>query len=75
MSLPTTVVITGIDSLPILDQAFEAVRTFEPLDKAALTALLEKTRVAATKGEFELYKTTPHFDGTARNPKWLGYTA
>ena len=73
MSLPTSVVITGIDTLPILDQAIEAVRTFKPMDGSAMAALLSKTRVAAAKGEFELYKTTPHFDGTARNPSWLGY--
>jgi len=28
MNLPTSTVITGIDSMPILEQAFEAVRTF-----------------------------------------------
>ncbi len=32
MNLPTSVVITGIDSMRILDQAFEAVRTFQPMN-------------------------------------------
>ncbi len=32
MNLPTSAVITGIDSMEILDQAFEAVRTFEPMN-------------------------------------------
>ena len=73
MSLPVATVITGVDSLPILDQALEAVRTYQPLDAAAVAALLAPSRVAASRGEFELYKTTNHFDGTAQNPQWLGY--
>src|SRR5262249_49110273 len=39
LNLPTSVVITGIDSLEILDQAFEAVRTFKPMTDAQLDAL------------------------------------
>src|SRR5579871_1697083 len=31
LNLPASVVITGIDSMEILDQAFEAVRTFRPM--------------------------------------------
>jgi len=34
MNLPTSTVITGIDSMEILDQAFEAVRTFKPMSQA-----------------------------------------
>ena len=65
-------VITGIDSLQILDQAFEAARTFRPLSAAEVERILSKTRHAASKGEFELFKTTSVYDGTAANPKWLG---
>ncbi|MEH1910699.1 aldo/keto reductase [Nostoc sp.] len=72
MNLPTSVVITGIDSMRILDQAFEAVRTFEPMDQARVTALLARTREAAAKGEYERYKTTTQNDSTAMNPAWLG---
>ncbi|HZC35070.1 MAG TPA: aldo/keto reductase [Chthoniobacterales bacterium] len=72
MSLPTSVVITGIDKPEILDQALEAVRTFKRLDQSQLAAMLARTKIAATKGEFELYKTSTHFDGTIRNPQWLG---
>ena len=42
-SLPTSVVITGIDSLKILDQAFEAVKTFQPLKQEQIAELLKKT--------------------------------
>jgi len=72
MSLPTSVVITGIDKPEILDQALEAVRTYKKLDESQMTAMLDRTQTAATKGAFELYKTSTHFDGTIRNPVWLG---
>jgi aryl-alcohol dehydrogenase-like predicted oxidoreductase len=72
MSLPTSVVITGIEKPEILDQALEAVRTYKRLDQSQLAAILDRTKIAATKGAFELYKTSTHFDGTIRNPQWLG---
>jgi aryl-alcohol dehydrogenase-like predicted oxidoreductase len=72
MNLPTSVVITGCDSLPILQQALQAVRSFQPLDSSQVGALLAKTAKAAEAGQFELYKTTHRFDGTYANPQWLG---
>jgi predicted aldo/keto reductase-like oxidoreductase len=72
MTLPTSVVITGIDSMQILDQAFEAVRTFQPLTLEQLGSLAERTKNAADSGKFELFKTTSHFDSTAQHPQWLG---
>jgi aryl-alcohol dehydrogenase-like predicted oxidoreductase len=72
MTLPTSVVITGIDKLEVLDQAIEAARTFKPMTKEEIAALLGRTREAAVNGRFELYKISQHFDGTAQNPQWLG---
>jgi len=72
LNLPTSVVITGIDSMQILDQAFEAVRTFQPMTSGEVESLLKKTAAAASNGEFEPFKTTSIFDGTAENPEWLG---
>ncbi len=72
LTLPVSVVITGIDNTQVLDQAFEAARTFQPLDQAKMNSLLARTATAASDGKFELFKTTSHFDGTAQNPKWLG---
>ena len=72
LSLPTSVVITGVDSMEILDQACEVARTFQPLSDAELTTLLSKTAKAAAHGEFEPFKTSSIFDGTAQNPAWLG---
>ena len=72
MNLPTSVVITGCDSLPILQQALDAARSFHPMSKAQVSELLAKTAKAAQSGEYELYKTSHHFDGTYQNPQWLG---
>ena len=72
LTQPVSVVITGIDSTQVLDQAFEAARTFKPLDQTQISSLLARTATAASEGKFELFKTTSHFDGTAQNPKWLG---
>ena len=72
LSQPTSVVITGCDSTQILDQAFEAARTLKPMTQKELSALLAKTREAALSGKYELFKTSVRFDGTARNPQWMG---
>jgi aryl-alcohol dehydrogenase-like predicted oxidoreductase len=72
LNLDTSVVITGIDSMRILEQAFEAARNFQPLSANEVERILSKTRHAASRGEFELFKTTSVYDGTAANPKWLG---
>jgi len=72
MNLPTSVVITGCDSLPVLEQALRAARSFRPLSEAAVAGLLARTAQAAREGKYELYKTTHHFDGTYQNPQWLG---
>src|SRR5438477_4018589 len=72
LNLPTSVVITGCDTMEILDQALDAVRAFRPLSAANRRALLAKTKTAAADGEFELFKTSSIFDSTASNPAWLG---
>jgi predicted aldo/keto reductase-like oxidoreductase len=73
LSLPTSVVITGIDSMPILEQAFEAAKTYSTLSKADISGMLAKTSEVAMTGKFEPFKTTPRFDSTAMHPEWLGY--
>lgn len=72
MNLPTSVVITGVDGMDILDQAFEAARTFRPFTDEQLNSLLAKTKQAASRGEFEPFKISSIFDSTAENPSWLG---
>src|SRR5580698_7227402 len=72
LTQPVSVVITGIDSPAILEQALTAASTFKPLSDNQMATLLSRTQQAASEGKFELFKTTNHFDGTAQNPKWLG---
>lgn len=72
MNLPASVVITGIDSMDVLDQDLDAARTFKRLTEEQLANLLAKTRAVARNGQFEKYKTTHVFDGTHHNPEWLG---
>jgi aryl-alcohol dehydrogenase-like predicted oxidoreductase len=72
LNLPVSVVIAGMENMEILDQAFEAVRTFKPLSAEELAALLDKTRHAAARGEFEPFKTSSIYDATALTPSFLG---
>ncbi len=71
MNLPISVQVTGIDSMEILQQALDAVRTFKPLTPAEREALLARTASHAADGKTERYKTSTHFDGTVQNPQWL----
>jgi aryl-alcohol dehydrogenase-like predicted oxidoreductase len=70
LSLPTSVVITGCESVEILDQALDVARTFVPLSDEERARLLAKT-AGADHARFERFKTTGEFDGTAQNPHWL----
>lgn len=72
MNLPTCVVITGCESMEDLEQALTAARTFKPLTDDEVRSLLSKTAEAASRGEYELFKTTSIYDGTALHPEWLG---
>ena len=72
LNLPTSVVITGCDRMEILEQALEAARTFRPMTEAEIRALRTRTADAASRGEFELFKTTSIFDSTTYHPEWLG---
>jgi hypothetical protein len=66
------VVITGFDSRAVLDQAFEAAKSFSGVTNDELAAILEKSKPAASEGMFEPFKTSPIFDSTAAHPEWLG---
>jgi predicted aldo/keto reductase-like oxidoreductase len=72
MSLPVSVTITGIDRMEILDQALRAIRDFAPLTADERRAMLGKTLTAAGGGTYEKYKSSHHFDGTVKNPEYLG---
>jgi predicted aldo/keto reductase-like oxidoreductase len=72
MNLPTSVVINGCDSIERLEQGLQAARTFRPLSKTELESLQARTAAAGRDGQFEPFKTSTRFDGTVRNPQWLG---
>jgi len=72
MNLPVSVVITGCESIEDLDQALAAARTFKAMSEEQVSSLLAKTAQAASRGEYELFKTTSVYDGTAAHPEWLG---
>ena len=74
LNSPASVVITGIDSPAILEQTFQAVQSFKPMDRQQVATILAKTQEAAMTGRFELFKTSSHYDGTIKNPSWLGYS-
>lgn len=72
MNLPTSTVITGCDSLPVLHQDLDAARSFKPMSQKEVADLLAKTAPVADAGKYELYKTSKHFDSTAKHPEYLG---
>src|SRR5262245_30854032 len=72
MSLPTSVVITGMEQIDRVDQALQAVQTFTPLSAQQMADFRARTEAAAAGGRYELFKTSARFDGTARHPEWLG---
>ena len=61
--------------MPILDQAFEAAKTYFSLSKADIEGILKKTVTVASDGKYEPFETTPIFDSTAAHPECLGYAA
>ena len=71
MSLPTSVVITGCDSLAIAEQAIRVWRDFKPMTPGEMAELRARTAARARGGVLEGYKTTGNFDGTVKNPHWL----
>jgi len=71
MNLPTSVMITGCDSMAVLDQAVDAAVHFAPLSDADVRELLGRTRELASTGRYERFKTSDYFDSTAHHPHWL----
>jgi hypothetical protein len=72
LTLPTSVVITGCETLERLDQAFQAADTFRPLSNEQVTNLLARTKPFADAGKCEPFKITSKYDSTAHHPEWLG---
>src|SRR4051812_19941981 len=62
LSLPTSVVITGCESVKDVEQALKVAREFKPMSKTELAALEGRTKTAAANGNWEKYKTEHMFD-------------
>jgi aryl-alcohol dehydrogenase-like predicted oxidoreductase len=71
MSLPTSVVVTGCESVERVEQALRVARSFRVPSEGEVNALLARTAAAAQGGANERYKTTHDYDGTEQNPEWL----
>ena len=72
MSLPVSVVITGFQTMEILQETLESARNYVPMTEERCAAILAKTALAAADGKFERYKTEGVHDGTIHNPQFLG---
>ncbi|RJQ53237.1 MAG: aldo/keto reductase [Actinobacteria bacterium] len=74
MSLPVSVCLSAANSMRHLEESLNATRafTFSPPAPHDIVELRERTRLTNEDGRFERYKTTDRFDGTSRNPEWLG---
>jgi predicted aldo/keto reductase-like oxidoreductase len=72
MSLPTSTVISGMDSIEVLMRNIATARDFNQLTAEQMETLIAKTTVVASTGKFEPFKTTNQFDATATHPEWLG---
>ena len=73
LSLPTSVVITGCESMSDLEQALRVGDGFSPLSDEEREALLARAAAiaGAETGAVEGWKTTHDFDGTINNPHWV----
>jgi aryl-alcohol dehydrogenase-like predicted oxidoreductase len=72
LSQPTSVVVTGINTQELLDQAVSVASTFTPMTDDEMSALLEKTRPIGITGLSQNMKTSFEFDSTHQHPHWLG---
>ena len=61
MSLPVATVVSGMDTMEILEQNLEIARSFTPIPADEQKALLARTKAYAT-GAHETFKTTRRYD-------------
>ena len=63
MSLPISTLVSGIDSVKVLEQNLKVARGFKPLSDEQMRAIEAKTLKVAGDGRFELFKSSKKFDG------------
>ncbi|MFW5640857.1 MAG: aldo/keto reductase [Thermodesulfobacteriota bacterium] len=62
-SQPVATIVSGIDSMSVLEKNIRLARRFSPMSEKAQQQLLEKTRSVALTGKYEPFKTSRQFDG------------
>jgi predicted aldo/keto reductase-like oxidoreductase len=72
MSLPASVVISGMDDLEMLKTNVEIACRFRQMTESEIAALLAKTREVASTGQYEWFKSYPGGGWTGENPWVLG---
>jgi predicted aldo/keto reductase-like oxidoreductase len=63
LSLPIATLVSGIDSMKVLEQNVAVARGFRPLSGRAMQAIRRRVAERAVDGRFELYKIGITFDG------------
>lgn len=62
MSLPISVLVSGMPTLGILEQNLAIARNFKPMTAAEMQSLRAKVAPVSADGRFELYKTSKKYD-------------
>jgi predicted aldo/keto reductase-like oxidoreductase len=62
LSLPASVIITGMDKPEVLQQNLKVARDFQPMSASEMKALRERCRQWAEDGRYELYKISMKYD-------------
>ncbi len=62
LSQPIACLVSGLDSIAVVDQNVAIARDFVPLGEVEQLALIEKGRAVAGDGRHEWFKSTPFFD-------------
>ena len=62
-SQPVSTVVSGMESMALLNENIRHAKNFTPLTRREQEKLLEKTASAASDGQWEKYKTSRRFDG------------
>lgn len=69
MSLPVSVVISGMDNLQMLKENVETARHFRPLADEEWSAILAKTVEPSQGGKYEWFKTEEGLGWTKAHPE------
>jgi hypothetical protein len=63
LSLPITTLVSGIDTMRVLEQNVAVARNFRPMTARQRATLRRRVAATARDGRFELYKISAAFDG------------